>query len=341
MVVWTFNPGYEPSVKLGTASYTPSMNVQRFRSDCATLPLYLADPGDQVLLPEPLPPELDHPSFCTAVGDRTLSPWGWAPELSRYGELPYTLEEMRHLASRERSVELWQVVRTAGGTLFESGAVAPRILTRHADLPLPPFVLKELYSSSGRGISFITTAQTRLPSGSAPRVLEPMLDIVEDLGIEFERPADGTVRFLGLSRMQNTSGRYAGNRLNARSTPHPLIDEYVALLLDVLGDFDLGNYRGPLGVDTAIYRGNDGKRYLWPVVEINIRPTMGHLALALEQRYPQAQWFEIRYLADRKNLPNPVSPLPLYLNGDTDLRPGYHLLTPLLPTTHFVALLRV
>jgi hypothetical protein len=49
----------------------------------------------------------------------------------------------------------------------------------------------------------------------------------------------------------------------------------------------LGDYRGPFGVDMMIVRGDgiekteDGNCLLHPCVEINLRRTMGHVALAI------------------------------------------------------------
>lgn len=340
MVTWIFNPGYEPSAKLGMTSYTAPGSVRRFRTDCAPLLLYLSAPGDRVLLYEPLPEELMHPRLTTEVGDGELSPWGWAPEVKRYGDLPYRDEEMYFFASRERSVELWQSVYVRGDILFEPELTAPRIIPDYSTLPPAPFVLKELFSSSGRGISFVSTEDTGLFAGERPRVVEPMLELIEDVGVEFERQADGSVRYLGLSRMENSGGRYSGNHLHLHTVPHPQFQTYVALLTEVLQSFDLGGYRGYFGVDTATYRGRDGAAHIWPAVEINVRPTMGHVALALEQRYPTAVHFEVRYFRDPEQLPPLVSEHPLYLESGQTPTPGWHLLTPLLPDTHFVALLR-
>ena len=48
----------------------------------------------------------------------------------------------------------------------------------------------------------------------------------------------------------------------------------------------LGNdYRGPFGVDMMIYGPN---RLICPTVEVNLRTTMGFVALALRRRYARA-----------------------------------------------------
>ena len=61
---------------------------------------------------------------------------------------------------------------------------------------------------------------------------------------------------------------------------------YVSLdLLDTVSQqvaqqLDLGDYRGPFGIDMMVVRGDDGF-LLHPCVEINLRRTMGHVALSL------------------------------------------------------------
>ena len=45
-----------------------------------------------------------------------------------------------------------------------------------------------------------------------------------------------------------------------------------------------GYYTGPLGVDMMVVRAADGSSLLHPCVEINVRMTMGHVALALSSK---------------------------------------------------------
>ena len=120
-----------------------------------------------------------------------------------------------------------------------------------------------------------------------------------------------------------------------RQPTTPSHDEYVAHLLDRLPDYDFHGYAGPFGIDTVVWRDGDHLR-LAPSVEINLRRTMGHVALELSQRYaePSGQ----TYLYEITS-PQGLTGLPLYLTGSL-LRHAPTLLTPLLPSTRFAALLR-
>ena len=50
-----FNPGHETAVLLGTPNYTPPCNVRIMTKDLSFLPAWYAQPGDLVLLDNPLP----------------------------------------------------------------------------------------------------------------------------------------------------------------------------------------------------------------------------------------------------------------------------------------------
>ena len=50
-----FNPGHETAVLLGTPNYTPPRNIRIMTKDLSFLPAWYAQPGDLVLLDNPLP----------------------------------------------------------------------------------------------------------------------------------------------------------------------------------------------------------------------------------------------------------------------------------------------
>ena len=75
---------------------------------------------------------------------------------------------------------------------------------------------------------------------------------------------------------------------------------------------------------------------LAPSVEINLRWTMGHVALELSRRYAEPS--DQTYLYEITSSQS-LTGLPLYLT-DAPLTDAPTLLTPTLPDTRFVALLR-
>jgi hypothetical protein len=99
------------------------------------------------------------------------------------------------------------------------------------------------------------------------------------------------VSYLGLSLFHTANGAYTGNLLATESAKLSIINRYLSAdlifcvqqsLCGLLGHFLKGRYSGPLGVDMMIVarEGSDGFS-LHPCVEINLRRTMGHVALSL------------------------------------------------------------
>ncbi len=355
-----FNPGYEASVALGDRAFTPSASVARMRWDLWELPYYFASGSDVVLDPSDLPRAL--------VGRYMLAPWGWAPEL-RYGCLsdavPYTVEEMRGWASRRNTVLLVEEMVRLRPQNYSSGLI-PRTSDTVCD-GTGQYVIKEEFSSSGRGVAFVNGADLTKEiekrcgrTGEKLLFVEHRYDKVSDRGYEFVRDDRRTITYAGPSDFTVTDGRYQGNRIAPAEEIHQKWraegtrtghDEYVERLLTALSALPLGRYRGVIGVDTITYRTPSGQLDIHPCIEVNIRPTMGWLALALSERYPlggRAAHFGILYLpsagmTSSSLLDTCVSPRALYRmhrEGET-LSPGRYLLTTLRPDSKFAALLTV
>ena len=64
-----------------------------------------------------------------------------------------------------------------------------------------------------------------------------------------------------------------------------VMDWYRERIPNVLGDL-LAGYAGPVGVDAMVYRKTNGDLGLRHVVEVNVRFTMGRVALELLRRFP-------------------------------------------------------
>lgn len=342
MILHYFNPGYELSAKRRQAHYTPTKPVRQLRHDLATLPIYYAAAGDGVLVPEDLPMELRTEQMVSRAetGDRIV-PWGTAPEVPGIG---YETEVMCLLASRERSLELWE-------KLYEPSIfgpmTSPRRVSKESEVPKEGrWVAKLDFSSSGRGVFFPRSTEElqEMLRRHQELYLEPWLDRVADQGCEFVRHPDGGIEYVGVHLFTTAQGRYGASLVAPREVVReqlrrqpttPSHEEYVAHLLERLRGYDFHGYAGPFGIDTVVWRDGDLLR-LAPSVEINLRRTMGHVALELSQRYaePSGQ----TYLYEITS-PQGLTDLPLYLTG-SPLTDAPTLLTPTLPDTRFAALLR-
>ena len=101
--------------------------------------------------------------------------------------------------------------------------------------------------------------------------------------MEFYRYPDGKVEYLGLSLFQTVNGAYTGNLLATETVKRDILSRYISL--DDLDAFTsaacayLGanlSYTGPFGIDMMAL---EGRRLA--LAEINLRRTMGHVALAI------------------------------------------------------------
>lgn len=254
-------------------------------------------------------------SSCTDV-----CPWGWNSALKalllRRGVdervLPPddALITIRDLSHRRTASRLLPVLRdeisrqrqmSAGGITagesFEctSPQELEQLLEHYGQL-----VLKSPWSSSGRGLRFLSVGRTSVTmhegwihniiatQGSV--MAEPYYNKVKDLGMEFEVDGEGAVSYLGLSLFHTENGAYTGNIIATEKTKKQMISRYIpANLLSIVREnictltrplFE-GRYCGPFGVDMMVVATDDGQLALHPCVEINLRRTMGHVALTL------------------------------------------------------------
>ena len=346
-----FNPGYEPSLQVGRAGYTPPLMVKRFRRDLGSLMFLLGDPED-ILLEEGMP----------AGSDGSFMPWGWAPDpVCLVGR--YTLEEMKYRGSRARTGDLVKLLLEKNPNIFES-ITLPQVMSsgnipKFSELPQTVgWVVKEEFSSSGRGVHYFRDAQDlrdrlKMRHGN-DFFLETLFDKVEDRGYEFSRDPGGKISYVGPSEFLTSGGRYVGNRLRPidkvesdwqKMDTFPTHSEYLEALITGLQQLDLGRYSGFLGVDTIVYRDSVGVMRLHPCIEINVRPTMGHLALALIKKCPSKNFdghFEIIYRAsgECRDILEGYQPADLR-DPSLTFTSGRYYLTPILPETRFVATVRL
>lgn len=164
----------------------------------------------------------------------------------------------------------------------------------------PEAVLKAPWSSSGRGVRMVSapvhSSVLQWALGVMRRqgslMVEPLYHKVADFGMEFSANAEGFT-YLGLSLFDTSGTAYTGNVLAteeekrtklARYLSPTQIDSLRQLVLNCLEAISPRFRLGPFGIDMMIVRTEDGKVRVHPCVEINFRRTMGHVAIALQQR---------------------------------------------------------
>ena len=117
---------------------------------------------------------------------------------------------------------------------------------------------------------------------------EPYFHKVMDFACEFEVKGN-EVRYCGLSIFRTVNGMYAGNVIATEQEKEDMVSEFFPFvkvraaindLLQLFAENLAGIYEGPLGVDMMLVNTENATK-LHPCVEVNLRRTMGHVALNL------------------------------------------------------------
>lgn len=242
-----------------------------------------------------------------------VRPWGWDAavrhDLLRQGVpskvMPSdaTLDFIRTASHRKTSQSILHKLKSnlqTNSLIGESMQVKDEDgLQRQLQL-WPSAVLKAPWSSSGRGVRMVNAplneAITHWAMGVIRKqgslMVEPCYDKLVDFGMEFISDSL-SVRYVGLSLFATQGTAYTGNILATEEEKRQKLSQYVPLsLVDTvrmamkkeLSRLFSGYYTGPLGVDMMVVRAADGSSLLHPCVEINVRMTMGHVALALSSK---------------------------------------------------------
>ena len=301
--------------------FTPRPRVAALRRAGRCLPLWYAPADDcvfatgvseswysQVTADFDLPATLWQPD--ADAGAMSGAPWGWSravrSEFRHLGlvDLPSDkrLEHWRDLSHRRTAMLLGRYLDASldfdihfdTTEVTSEGALLEAIAARGAA------VAKSPWSSSGKGVFPLGDSRAvdvALPglrgviARQGSMMVESMWDRALDCAMLFTLGA-GKPTFDGLSVFTtNPNGTYAGNVLGPREHLRDMItsrmtcpaqlDAVIAATTDFLAALDTDGYRGPVGVDMMVCA--DG--LLAPAIEINLRDTMGHVALALSRHH--------------------------------------------------------
>jgi len=267
-----------------------------------------------------------------------VRPWAWAPDASEvlepYAEnvsksVPWQWKaagaESAQWMSKEMGVRLSQRLSLSDDVAEFFCDVDEAWQRVKVGLEIGDVLLKAPYACAGRGHRRVESAATdadldqvrgwleRTVAEHGGVVVEPWLERVLDFSALYEKDASGKVKFKGMTEMENdASGRFLGTKVypkwgvglpaelkeflfrDAKITPW-YREQIPAALAEMLPD-----YVGPLGVDAMVYRRSDGSLALRHVIELNVRMTMGRVALELLKHSPQGKSGRLQILRKRK-----------------------------------------
>lgn len=258
-------------------------------------------------------------SLGTSSTELIATPWGLSPHSLHLFEklkknfnlnllIPAWKEEYFRLTGRQTASECLELIRQQVPDL--PIPATPKFckkikeIEKYLILQNAPFVVKTPYSSSGRGLLWIpqrklTTKDRTWIEGAINKQgsvsIECGLDKVQDFAMEFYSDGAGNVSYEGISvfgteRQGSYSGNILGNQeylrrqitMRVGDDIYNQIQEAVTVALkSVYGHI----YRGYLGVDMIVYKTSKGDYAIHPCIEINMRYTMGMVALRLSQKY--------------------------------------------------------
>ncbi len=293
------------------------------------------------------------------AGGFVPSPWGWSPAVAnRLKSLGAKWDDvLRPFFNRQFALEISLILQEKClPRIVEKSRMAKYVesLTDVEKLLMEwgKVVIKAPFSSSGRGIQMlrgnhldinIINKTRSLIEQQGGVMVEPMMDTLCDFAYEFKIKR-GTVYFVGFSSFTtDDKGQYVSHLIPFDSNSFPkevahlweigVVNAALDELTIALQNSDLPkHYDGYFGVDAFVFRHSDGQVLLQPCVEINLRKTMGIVALHLEKHIAAGSRCEFKI---DSNPPIPFSLIDLDLSttypivmSDGKIVSGYLPLTP-------------
>ena len=367
-----FNFSHDLALARNVANYTPPRNVQIMERDLASLVNLL--PEAEMAYTEYAPVwgwdiSFVHRLKCSDLKSQLSLPHRSRGSLMSEPASPTTdeplatplglpteeqLADIRRLSSRLTAVEMLPAIRqqlpegsTVGESYFDLTISQFDHLT---SLQFDNFILKALYSGSGRGLRVVESRESRVESLKDDVVIEPYYDKVADFALEYLATAT-EVEFLGVSVFDtNANNGYLGNYIAPQRelwqriikfVPHFDFEQLIGVVRDELRGRFVGHYLGPLGVDMMVVKVGEGL-FVHPCVEVNVRRTMGELSLHMLPLLAEGAegFFRIIFDKDSAALHQTVAAMPPAVCDDNGrLVSGTMLLTPLTADTHYVAVI--
>ena len=334
MKLHIFNPEHDIALATNVKRFTAPHAARQLRSEMGFLPALWASDGDMVMVDDIKAAEhrlnrlkryaanvslvsLNNAPSLQLLQHHldeieSIEPWGWdsgVAEILQKAGLPQKLiPDAKHLEGiRQLSNRCW-----AASNLLPEVRRVDNLMTGESwyikdfnKLSLKVYdsgcyVMKAPWSSSGRGIRYLThpdhwfrnqTWARNIIERQGGIMLEPYYNKVKDFGMEFLAHPDGSVTYEGLSLFQTINGAYSGSIIDTEVEKQMILERYVPAQLlettrnticEVLSSNLKNRYQGPLGVDMMIVTDADNQLRLHPCVELNLRRTMGHVALSFE-----------------------------------------------------------
>ncbi|MDO4191346.1 MAG: hypothetical protein Q4D14_06655 [Bacteroidales bacterium] len=370
-----FNPDHDLALASGTPNYTAPPNATVIANDLAHL-LCWSNTNDVVVSNEKC---VDAYRLlnggCSTTSWKQLDvyemvePWGWNESIAhklRREHVPThlipsesLLQEWRNNAHRRMAAKLAECLMNHD-VLMPNPAIElftiedlEQFVNQHHQV-----VFKAPWSGSGRGLMWCNGELTPQVRNRCLKLLttqgsvmgEVRQVVIQDFALEFFKPHDGNAMFKGYSVFNTSNGVYKQNIVGSQTYLESIVTRYVSktLLSHIIEQSiefinqNFPTYMGCLGIDMFIYE-CQGCIGINPAVEINLRNTMGNVALELANRWLDPQvvgTYSIDYYPNSHDLLNDhylrskTTPLEI---KEGKIVGGYLSLCPINETTHYRA----
>ncbi len=298
--MYIFNPEHDLCLANGDPHFVPPESALAFGRDCADLTRWM----------EGLDADADASGF-----PQKIVPWGWNYVLRKrlrkegYSEelLPSDeqIESIAELSDRRFALEALEYVHSHCCSISDIPLTAPsyriaassveqvkEFIAKHRNI-----VLKAPVSGSGKGIRWATDALSHSDEGWCRNLIarhgcvvaERRLTLKKEFAMLFKVTVTDII-FCGYSLFYTENGAYRGNVLAsdkfienqlAELIPLEMLEKVKVELMGYLSRRVCGRYEGFVGVD-QFFSEEHGFN---PVVEINMRMTMGLLARNIYDRF--------------------------------------------------------
>ena len=304
--LWHMNADFEMELAAPLGKYRRPASFDKINQRLAAHLLWLAAPGDALLLDQPWSEtlrveasrrgvELVPVDGAAGMASRIFTPWGWTASVVALGERigatvqPVPLETVARVNSKlfSHSLELEMDIALPGAATASTFQELQEAVARACPKTDDKWVIKSPLGFAardrvlGRGPTLIgppaTWSQRRLASGET-LIFQPWLDVIREYGVTMNILPDGEISILGISDLQtNGAGTGKGYLLGRKVEPHRAIE--LERIAKAVGErLWREGYAGPAGVDALEHTGG-----LHPLLEINARHTMGFVAMGIER----------------------------------------------------------
>ena len=324
MRLLVFNPEHDLALAANLSNFTAPHAGRQLRADLGYIPAIWAVADDYVLVENvedaerrflrltrrPFGRFIDKEHICK-YNFTQVDVWGWDLAIRAFllrwginaGIMPTVtqIDMIRQLSHRRYAMQLLTTLQMSGtiGDACEMDCIETITDRLQGGERL---VVKAPWSSSGRGVRFIEGDMNIYDNGWVRHVIEkqgsvmvePYYNKVKDFGMEFVSDGKGLVSYVGLSLFQTSNGAYTGNILASEDEKEYMISHYISVdllktiqqkICTMMGVLLKDRYAGAFGIDMMVVRRDDGDGFLLhPCVEINLRRTMGHVAVNLTER---------------------------------------------------------